>query len=468
MTLKDYTTQDAGFRYVVEQLELLSGVSRPMLNQTPFCTSAEALQQQWQEVATVQSAVAEVANAQAVADLAHDLMQVRDIFTTLANCQKKVILDDIQLFEIKNFAMLAGDIAKQVSALGIAAIAPLPDLSHVVVLLDPDRSGVPHFYVYDSYDPRLPQLRKELRALQTKQQPDAVTEKRIAELWQQNAEVENEVRNSLSHRLSPFADNMISALNTIACFDILLAKCRLNQRYSLCKPTIGETVSYMGLLNIRLHDVLTEKGGLCQPVDISFGHGACVITGANMAGKTVLLKSLGVAQLMAQFGFYVPASSAQIVPVDDVLLCIGDEQDEMSGLSSFASEMLKINNIIQQTKTRSLLVLIDEPARTTNPYEGMAIVDALVEFLNAQASFSLITTHYSGLGAPCKRLRVKGLRPDVEMPAMITPENIVGLIDYTLTDDNAGNVPHEALRIAEMLHFDAEVLNNARNLLKTK
>lgn len=467
MTLKDYTTQDPGFRYVVEQLELLSGVSRPMLNQTPFCTTADLLQRQWQEVETMQAAVVEEANAQAVADLAHDLMQVRDIFTTLVNCQKKVVLDDIQLFEIKNFAILAGDIAKQVSAMGIAAIATLPDLSEVVALLDPDRSGVPHFYVYDSYDSRLPLIRKELRALQAKSQPDAETEKCIADLWQQNAEVENEVRNSLSHSLSPFADDMISALRTIASIDILLAKCRLNQRYSLCKPTIGETVSYTGLMNIRLHDVLTEKGGHCQPVDISFGHGACVITGANMAGKTVLLKSLGVAQLMAQFGFYVPASSAQIVPVADVLLCVGDEQDEMSGLSSFASEMLKINNIIQQTKTRSLLVLIDEPARTTNPYEGMAIVDALVEYLNAQASFSLITTHYSGLGSSCKRLRVKGLRPDVEMPAKITPDNIGSLIDYTLTDDNAGNVPQEALRIAEMLHFDAQVLEKARKLLKT-
>ena len=128
--------------------------------------------------------------------------------------------------------------------------------------------------------------------------------------------------------------------------------------------------------------------------------------------------------------------------------------------------MLKINNIIQQTKQNRLLVLIDEPARTTNPYEGMAIVDAIVEYLNRQSSFSLLTTHYSGLLSQCKRLRVKGLKQGIDDTQRITPQNINSFIDYTLTEDHSGNVPQEALRIAEILNFDTEVLSNARKALK--
>ena len=466
MTLKEHINQNPGFRYVIEQLELLSGVSRQMLHKTEFCTNADILLQRWQEVEAVANAIDTCNDAAAINDLGHALMQIRDITTTFLNCKQKVVLDDVQLFEVKNFAMLSNAIAGHVEAISIGGIVALPDLSEVVSLLDPDRNGVPHFYIYDSYDQRLPLIRKELRALQTRISPDADTEKRIAELWQQNAEVENEVRKTLSHSLSRFADDMLEAIRQIARLDILLAKCRLNKRYGLCMPVIGTTVCYKGLYNIRLQDVLAEKGGSCQPVDIEFGEGACVITGANMAGKTVLLKSVGIAQLMAQFGFYVPAAEAQIVPVNDVLFCIGDEQDEMNGLSSFASEMLKINDIIQQTKQSRLLVLIDEPARTTNPYEGMAIVDAIVDYLHRQHSFALLTTHYSGLQSQCKRLRVKGLQQHLDDSQKITPQNINSFIDYSLTEDSTGNVPQEALRIAEILDFDSEVLASAREFLK--
>ena len=488
MILKDYINQNPGFRYVVEQLELLSGVSRQQLLSAEFCSDHEALQRQWDELALMLNAIGENADNQSfvdscgcdempktsdnatgnqtLTDLGHALMQVRDITTTFINCQRSVTLDDVQLFEIKNFAMLNNQIAKQVAALGVEKLAPLPDLSEVVAMLDPDRSGVPHFYIYDSYDPRLSLLRKELRALQAKAEPQPAEEQRIAELWQQNAAIEDEVRRKLSSQLSGYAGIMLKAMHNIGRLDLLLAKSKLALRYRLCKPHIASDMRFEGLLNLRLDDILSAKESRCQPVDIAFGKGVCVITGANMAGKTVLLKSVGIALLMAQFGFYVPARQAFVAPVEDVMLCLGDEQDEMNGLSSFASEMLKINEILKRAKSGRLLVLIDEPARTTNPVEGMAIVDAIVNHLNAQDSFTLVTTHYSGLQSDCKRLRVKGLRQDLDKDVRITPKNISNFIDYSLVEDVAGDVPQEALRIAEILDFDSEVLASARELLK--
>lgn len=435
-----------------------------MLYGTDFATDAAVLQRRWDDTQTLLDVLKQDCNANAVNDLKHSLMQVRDISTTLRNCENGVVLDDIQLFEVKNFSILCTRIRKQVAVLKLDRIVEIGDFSDIVKLLDPDGTGVPHFYVYDSYDSRLPQIRRELRALQAKNDGES-RNPHLAELWRLNAEIENGVRANLSETLRASAAQLVEALEKTGHLDILLAKAGLASDNGLCKPEISENIDFKGLFNMRLRDLLKAQQSDFQPVDIKAGQGLCLITGANMAGKTVLLKSLGTAQLMAQFGFFVPARKADIPLVDDVVFCIGDEQDEMNGLSSFASEILKINGIIERIKNEKLLVLIDEPARTTNPVEGMAMVKAVAGFLSRRDSFSFITTHYSGLDVDCRRLRVRGLRDDIETIDGINPQNINRYIDYTLVEDNSENVPHEAMRIAEIFGFDGEVLENAKEFL---
>ena len=186
-----------------------------------------------------------------------------------------------------------------------------------------------------------------------------------------------------------------------------------------------------------------------------------------MAGKTVLLKSVGLLQLMYQFGFPVPASSAGIVPVDDVVFCIGDEQNEMKGLSSYASEITRISEILRRSESERLMVLIDEPARTTNPIEGKALVQSLVSIMETRNSITMITTHYSQLGTACRRLRVKGFVETMsDIP--VSAQNINDFIDYSLVPDDSDEVPHEALRIAELLDCYPALINQARNNLMNK
>lgn len=169
--------------------------------------------------------------------------------------------------------------------------------------------------------------------------------------------------------------------------------------------------------------------------------------------------------MLAQFGFFVPAQEATITLMDKVVFCIGDEQNEMNGLSSFASEILKINEVVQESDRRKMLVLIDEPARTTNPTEGKAIVQAIASIMNRRDSYCLITTHYSQLGIDCRKLRVKGFA-DTEITGTITPQNINQYMDYTLQEDNSDSVPHEALRIAEILNCNPELITTAKNFME--
>ena len=183
-----------------------------------------------------------------------------------------------------------------------------------------------------------------------------------------------------------------------------------------------------------------------------------------MAGKTVLLKSVGTAQIMAQCGMYVPATKAVVRLVDGVVTSIGDDQDEMNGLSSYASEIIKISNIIDTCRNSDMLVLIDEPARTTNPVEGKALVQAIIKILNEMHSYTLVTTHYGQLGAQCRRLRVKGFVEDMsDMP--LTPQSINRFIDYSLTEDQSDNVPHEALRIASILGCNPTMIDLANQYI---
>jgi DNA mismatch repair ATPase MutS len=190
-----------------------------------------------------------------------------------------------------------------------------------------------------------------------------------------------------------------------------------------------------------------------------------LITGANMAGKTVLLKTLCLAQYLFQFGFFVPAQSAQICIVDKVLICMEDEQSDLKGLSSFASEILNINTMLEAAfSNKKPLILIDELAQTTNPIEGSAIINGVLEFLYENKVQSVITTHFSNITAPCKKLRVKGFIEKTTSET-ITPHNINDFIDYNLIEDTVEQVPMEALRIAKILGVDQTFLEKAKKYL---
>jgi DNA mismatch repair ATPase MutS len=342
--------------------------------------------------------------------------------------------------------------------LTLSDMLPLPDLTEVFSLLDPNTTGIANFYIYDSYDIRLAPLRRELKALQ---EHDGDPQ-RISQLLAEQNDIQQEVCVRLSDNLRNHHSALTTAMEQMAYIDFLLAKADLATRWNLCRPQICDRLHFQNLINPRLRDRNLQANLRYQPVSIDISNGVTLITGANMAGKTVLLKSVGTAQTMIQCGFYAPAETADTMIFNDVASSIGDEQNQMNGLSSYASEIIKISNILQRSRNERLLILIDEPARTTNPVEGKALVQAIITILEQEPSVSLITTHYGQLGSTCRRLRVRGFVEDMaDVP--LTPQNISRFIDYSLTDDQADDVPHEALRIADILGCDSRMIDLARH-----
>ena len=446
MTFKSALEIDCGLRFMYDTLDIISPCGRKMLLEGEMMTTKREIDFHYRRLNEIYD--------KDCTKIAHNLMCLKDIHTTLSRLENGAVLDDIELFEVKYLAIVSSEVLALLQEQNIVAVG-LPHLEKVVEILDPDGVNIPSFYVYDSYSDELREVRKQIKAIQGngEELPDDKRQQ-LAVLLQRNADLELEIREMLSGRLREFAGDLSVALRNLSFLDILIAKAGQMKKLGLCFPVVvedGETF-YNGMFNPAVKDALVAKGKEYMPVDIEFEREPVTIIGANMGGKTVVLKSLALNQLLTQFGFGVAAHDCCVNLVDEVALCIGDDQSIEKGISSFAAEMMAINKVVLKIREgRNMLALVDEPARTTNPVEGTALVEGLLDVLGEIKGGFVLTTHYNILNGNVKRYRVKGLRDNI--------------MDYTLEVTHCGDVPHEAVAIAESLGIDPKWIEcTKRNL----
>ena len=386
-------------------------------------------------------------------------MCLRDISGTLDRLSRDVVLDDVDLFEIKYLGILASNVKADVKALALASV-DIPDLEPVVSILDPEGMRIESFYVYDAYSKELGRIRADIRKLQGMSPDLKLTSPRLLELLEKERLVERDIRENLSHLLKNHLSDIKAGMDAMGDLDVLLAKALQIKMMGLCIPKVSEDgrTSYTGMFHpyiVHVYQNQAAVGGkkrVFMPVDLQFGIESVTIIGANMGGKSVVLKMTALNQLLFQFGFGVAAESASIDIKEDIRVCIGDDQDLSSGLSSFAGEVKAIDNVLKGMRTGSrMLALVDEPARTTNPIEGTALVQALLDILRGKNLSMLMTTHYNVPGDFFRRLKVRGL--------------VEGKMDYTLVETSEGEIPHEAINVARSLDIDPLWLDEAEKIL---
>lgn len=454
-TLRSVLDKVYGLRFIIDQLDIKSSLGKRILMAQPFMISKDQLKNEFSEI---ERCIKLLYNENHI-DLFHaidlKLIHVKDIHNTIKRISTSTILDDIELFEIKCFAILCQEISSLNSDEKFSLLN-LPNLQEVVDILDPDKQNIPHFYIYSSYDNRLAQLRGEQKRIQAEDSEQA------EQLRLQSLEIEDEIRENLSLKLEKHHVLLQKALEMVAHLDIIIAKAKQAVCWQSSKPIItDEKTSFKGLFNPQVKNLLELQQKTFQSIDVDLLSTPCLITGVNMGGKTVLLKTIGLAQYLFQFGFYIPATNASMVIVDQILMSMGDEQSELTGLSSFAAEMINVDGIIRKSKAeKRILVLIDELARTTNPEEGKAIVNATLDILSQHNIRCLITTHYSGLNWNGRKLRVKGLQTD-KLTDQLTPKNINDFMDYSLVENESEIEDKQALQIARLLGVDEELLEKA-------
>ena len=452
MRLKEAIQHTSGLRCVVEGMEICSSVGRRMLHEMTWLGEESAITAEHDRIASVLRLLETEAGRDRTETIRRKLALLRDIRSTIERTGGNCVFDDIELFELKFFALLAEELRPLASQ---GHLAELPELNGVVDLLDPEGNRLPHFFVYDAYSEELATLRKQIKA----RKQAGADESQVQELYFRSVEIEDRIRERLSVELRKYHEALQQALDRMGWLDVVIAKAMQARDWGLTRPAITQdTTSFRGLFNPELRISLEAAGKRFQPVNIRLTTGPTVITGANMSGKTVLLHRVELAQSMLQFGVYIAAERAEIALVDEVHCSIGDGQDQLSGLSSFAAEMMRMDELAKSVRAgRRVLALIDEPARTTNPVEGRAIVNGVLEFLADYEVPSLVTTHYNGIAAPCRKLKVKGFS-ETNAEERITLKNINDFIDYSLEEVTTDEVPHEAIRIARILGIDPEIL----------
>lgn len=356
MRLKQLIESPCGLKFMVDNLDTHSGYSRRLLLDMEMPADLAFVKANYKILNDFYDVVNKKENQNLINNLQFKLCNLKEIQGTINHLKSKYVLDDIELFEVKHLAMLSIDIQLIMNELQLNDIVFIPKLEDVVKILDPDGMKVATFYIYDSYSERLSELRRMMKA------KDAFDEA----LFSEANSIEDEIRAKLSMQLSQYADELEAVQKSLAFIDLNLAKAYQMIKYDLCFPTIstdGET-EYEGMFNPEVREILRDKSGLeFQPVTIKFGRRPTIIMGTNMGGKTVVIKTLALCQYLFQFGFGIPAAKAKIMMQNEVFLCTTDEQSIHKGLSSFAAEMKKIDEIIKTSRRQeNFMALVDEPA----------------------------------------------------------------------------------------------------------
>ena len=199
----------------------------------------------------------------------------------------------------------------------------------------------------------------------------------------------------LSERVRPHAAEIANDAWIIGHLDLIRAKVRFIQETEAVVPQVSEDQEIQ-LLHVR-HPLVQNA----VANDVHFGKDltAIVITGPNTGGKTIMLKTLGLTQIMAQSGLPILADKGSRVGIfEEIFADIGDEQSIEQSLSTFSSHMINIVDILGKVNQHSLL-LLDELGAGTDPQEGAALAMSILEDLRLRQVKTMATTHYPELKA---------------------------------------------------------------------
>jgi DNA mismatch repair protein MutS2 len=283
-------------------------------------------------------------------------------------------------------------------------------------------------------------------------EPFAIVElnNRLAEAASAEREEVERILRELSGLVGTWAEPLDVLVAVTGALDLALASATLSRGWRGATVKLADEVRLLG----ARHPLLDEETAV--PIDLELGDlRVLVVSGPNTGGKTVALKTLGLAAVLHQAGLRPPALEATLPVFDHVLADVGDEQSIAMSLSTFSAHLRNIVAILGDATERSL-VLLDELAAGTDPVEGSALAQALLERLSGQARLTLVTTHYAELkewASATDGVANAATGFDTETQAPL----------YRIALGRPGT--SHALQIAERLGLDASVVADARSRL---
>ena len=403
-----------------------------------------------------------------------DVNAIRRIFMQIKDVRGSVkfgrdnTLSDIELFEIKTLLMhmeklkpLIERVSDEIELTGFN----IESVSEAVDILDPDKRRIPTFAIYDDYSDELKAIRRKKHELEIKMQEsdtafEELKDKRLAATVEEERE-ERKIREVLSANLRPYFDNIIKNIDVIGRFDLLLEKYRAAKLYPSCLPKITEDI-------LILEDTINPY--ICMTI------GTTVLTGANMGGKSVTLKTVALNTYLALCGFFVYANAASIPLFDEIVIISEESQSVDKGLSSFGAQIVELKNLLNEIEGKYIFAILDEFARGTNPKEGESIVRGLVALLNKKRAISLLVTHFDHVaelsGSHYQVRGLQGASEDKIVKALLTKSSddakitaIAEFMNYGIFKvKKQAQPPKEALMICRLLGLQEELMDILREI----
>ena len=215
------------------------------------------------------------------------------------------------------------------------------------------------------------------------------------------AAIEAEIVNIFIESIREISDDLLSTADLLADADVWCALASVADKYSWSRPEITDDCAFdiVGGRHPVIESVLRVRGDNFVKNDCNLNaHAIALLTGPNMAGKSTYLRQNALIVVLAHLGSFVPAVRARIGVCDQLFSRVGASDNLAAGQSTFMVEMAETANILNRATEHSFIIF-DEIGRGTATYDGMAIAQAVLEYLDAMQPRTLFATHYHELTA---------------------------------------------------------------------
>ncbi len=283
----------------------------------------------------------------------------------------------------------------------------------------------------------------------------------ILEAEEKSVDLEYQLFLEVREKVKANIERLQKLAKTISAVDVLQAFATVSERYQYVRPTLKSNSKELHIVEGRhpvVEKVLGHQEYIPNSVHMDKENIILLITGPNMSGKSTYMRQLALTVMMAQIGCFVPAESAELPIFDQIFTRIGASDDLIAGQSTFMVEMMEANQALRHATPNSL-ILFDELGRGTATYDGMALAQAIIEYIHGEVKAkTLFSTHYHELTVLDENL--KGLK-NIHVGAVEKNGEVVFL--HKMMDGPADK--SYGIHVAKIAGLPSDLLERAATIL---
>lgn len=289
----------------------------------------------------------------------------------------------------------------------------------------------------------------------------------ILEAEDKSTTLEYELFTKIREQIKQVIDRLQKLAKQVATLDVLQSFVVVSENYHFIKPTLtkNHSIDIVGGRHPVVEKVMGRQSYVPNDVKMADNVDILLITGPNMSGKSTYMRQLALTVVLAQMGCFVPAESATLPIFDQIFTRIGAADDLIAGQSTFMVEMQEANRAIQNATPQSL-ILFDEIGRGTATYDGMALAQAIIEFVhNHVHAKTLFSTHYHELTVldqtltKLKNVHVGAVEKDGDLVFLHKMEDGPADKSYGIHVAKLAGMPEELLGRADKILKRLEIKN---------